>query len=506
MGKVVGIDLGTTFSAVAAVNRYGRAEIIPNRERERLTPSVVLFTGNTPMVGSHARHAAATDPENVVQLIKRQMGNPSWKFPTMDGFYTPEEVSAIIIKRLKEDAQAVLGERICEAVITVPAYFDDAQRKATQDAGRIAGLKVLRVINEPTAAALAYGMDQLDQSQTVLVYDLGGGTFDVTIMRISDGEVSVIATCGDRNLGGFDWDNYVMDFLNEEFMKQGGRDLSEIPALEQDLRNKAELAKKILSSRDSTDVLLSDGDKDILIQLGLAEFEAMTAPLLNRTANIMELVLEEARLGWDSIDKVLLVGGSTRMRAVSALIEAITGKPPSMELHPDEVVALGAAVQAALLQIAEGESGLVEAESFPLVKINDVCSHSLGVITHDEFGRSKNTIVLPRQTPYGIEVSETFCTLEDRQVAIEVQVTEGEEESIEHVEIIGKQEVRIPPYPKGALVELLFQWDLDGLVHIAVFDLTANTRLKEIKFYRQSNLGEQQIRDKAKRLAETAIG
>jgi molecular chaperone DnaK len=220
----------------------------------------------------------------------------------------------------------------------------------------------------------------------------------------------------------------------------------------------------------------------------------------------MELVLEEACLGWDSIDKVLLVGGSTRMRAIPALIEGIVGKPPSMELHPDEVVALGAAVQGALLQIAAGESGPVEAGSFPLVKIKDVCSHSLGVITHDELGRSKNTIVLPRQTPYGTEVSEIFCTLDELQVAIEVQVTEGEEESVEHVEIIGKQEVRIPPYPKGAPVELFFQWDLDGLVHITVLDLTANTHLKEIRFYRQSNLGEQQIQDKAKKLDETTIG
>ena len=506
MGTVVGIDLGTTFSAVAAVNRYGRAEIIPNREGERITPSVVLFAGDTPLVGSLARRAAITDPENVVQFIKRQMGNPSWKFPTDSGFYTPEEVSAIIIKRLIEDAETVLAERVREAVITVPAYFDDAQRKATQDAGRIAGLKVLRIINEPTAAALAYGMEPLGQCQTVLVYDLGGGTFDVTILRISNGEISVIATGGDRNLGGFDWDNYVMTFLNEEFMKQGGCDLSERPALEQDLRDKAELAKKILSSRDNTDVFLSGGDKNISIQLTLIQFEAITASLLNRTASIMSFVLEEAGLGWDSIDKVLLVGGSTRMRAVPALIESIAGKWPSMELHPDEAVALGAAVQGTLLQIAAGESEPVAGESFPLVEIKDVCSHSLGVISHDELGRSKNSIVLPRQTPYGTEVSEIFSTLDDWQIAIEVQVTEGEEELVEQVDIIGKEEVQIPPYPKGAPVELFFQWDLDGLVHITVFDLTANAPLKEIQFYRLSNLGEQEIHDKTNKLDGTAIG
>lgn len=506
MGKVVGIDLGTTFSAIAVVNKNGRAEIIANREGERITPSVVLFDGDTPLVGSLARRSAATVPENVVQFVKRQMGNPSWKYPTANGFYTPEEVSAIIIKRLKEDAETMLGETVREAVITVPAYFDDAQRKATQDAGRIAGLQVLRIINEPTAAALAYGMERAGQCQTVLVYDLGGGTFDVTIMQIGDGEISVIATGGDRNLGGFDWDNCVINFLNEEFIKQGGCDLSESPAFEQDLRDKAEIAKKILSSRDQTTVLLSASDKTTSIPLTRAQFEAMTAPLLNRTGSVMQFVLEEARLDWHSIDKVLLVGGSTRMRAVPALIESMTGKPPSVELHPDEVVALGAAVQGTLLQIAAGESEHSESQSFPLVEIKDVCSHSLGVISHDDFGRPRNSIVLPRQTPYGIKVSETFCTLDDWQIAIEVQVTEGEEEQVEQVDVIGQEEVKIPPYPKGAPVELFFQWDLDGMVHITVFDLTANTPLKEIHFYRLSNLGEAEIQDKAMRLDRTAIG
>jgi molecular chaperone DnaK len=507
MGKVVGIDLGTTFSAIAVVNKHGKPEILANREGERITPSVVFFNGDTPIVGSMAKRLAVANPEKVVQFVKRQMGNSSWKFPTESGqIYTSEEASAIIIKRLKEDAEIMLGETVCDAVITVPAYFDDAQRKATQDAGRIAGLNVLRIINEPTAAALAYGIERMAQRQTVLVYDLGGGTFDVTIMRIGDGEIGVIATGGDRNLGGFDWENQIMNFLNEEFMKQGGGDLSENPTLEQDLRDKAEIAKKSLSSRDKTTVFLSAGGKNASITLTLAQFDELTSSLLNRTGNLMELVLEEAGLGWESIDKVLLVGGSTRMKAVPVLIERITGKRPSMELHPDEVVALGAALQGTLLQIEAGKSDLVELGSFPLVEIKDVCSHSLGVISHDEFERPRNTIILRRQTPYGTKVSETFSTLADWQTAIDVQVTEGEEEIVEHVEIIRREEVKIPPYPKGAPVEVFFQWNLDGILHITVFDLTAQAPLSEIHFKALSNLSEQQVREKTNKLARTTVG
>lgn len=506
MGRVVGIDLGTTFSVIAVVNRHGGAEIIANREGERITPSVVLFDGDTPLVGSMAKRLAVAHPENMVQFVKRQMGNPSWKFPSENGVYTPEEVSALIIKRLKEDAERVLGETVRDAVITVPAYFDDAQRKATQDAGHIAGLNVLRIINEPTAAALAYGIERVGQRQTVLVYDLGGGTFDVTMMQISDGQINVIATGGDRNLGGFDWDNQIMSFLNEEFIKRGGPDLSEHPGLEQDLREKAEMAKRILSSRDKTTVFLSAGGKDVSIELTLTHFEAMTKSYLDRTGNIMGHVLEEAGLSWGGVDKVLLVGGSTRMKAVPALIERVTGKQPSMELHPDEVVALGAALQGTLLEIEAGKPDLIELDSFPFVQIKDVCSHSLGVITHDEFERPHNTIVLRRQTPYGARVSEIFSTLADWQTAIDVQVTEGEEEILEQVEIIGRQEVKIPAYPKGAPVEVFFQWDLDGMVHITVFDLTADTPLSEIHFKRLSNLSEQQVSEKADRLARTAVG
>lgn len=276
------------------------------------------------------------------------MGDSSWKFLSEEGVqYTPEEISAIILKRLKEDAESVLGEEVRDAVITVPAYFNDAQRTATQDAGRIAGLNVLHIINEPTAAALAYGITKFQQSQTILVYDLGAGTFDVTIMRVSQSSIDVMATGGDKNLGGYDWDNEVMKFLNEEFQRQGGESLLDDPATEQMLREKAEIAKKTLSRNEKVNVYLSHEGKSLSITLTLEKFNMLTETLLNRTRSLMEMVLEDAQLtSWDQIDKTLLVGGSTRMKAVAALVEQVTGKKPSIELHPDEVVALGQLLEA----------------------------------------------------------------------------------------------------------------------------------------------------------------
>ncbi len=494
MGKVVGIDLGTTFSAISYVNKHGKAEIIANREGERITPSVVLFDGNTPIVGSIAKRSAVVDPLSVVANVKRQMGNPAWKFFTENGdVYTAEEISAIILKRLKEDAETFLGEPISDAVITVPAYFDDAPRKATHDAGRIAGLNVLRIINEPTSAALAYGLEKIQEPQVVLVYDLGGGTFDVTIMQAAKGEIKVLATGGDRNLGGFDWDNEIMKFLNEEFKKQGGPDLFNEPVCEQDLRDKAEIAKKTLSTRDKTSIFLSAGGKNISVNLSREEFEDFNAPLFNRTISIMEFVLEDANLHWKDIDKILLVGGSTRMKAIPTLIEKVSGKKPSMEVHPDEVVAIGASLQGALIQLKEGKSDIVEREFFPLVEIEDVTSHSLGIIAVDEKSKEYNSIILKKNTPIPCKASETYCTIVDNQTEIRIQVTQGEDIDPSAVKIIANQILKIPPYPRGAPVEVFFEYDLDGIIQITVVDLTANKNLGKIPLERTSNLDEESI-------------
>jgi molecular chaperone DnaK len=505
MAKVVGIDLGTTYSAIATVNSHGKAEIVVNREGERITPSVVLFDAEGPIVGSIAKRSAVANPLNVVQCVKRQMGNQSWKFPSESGqIWKAEEISAIILKRLKEDAEILLGEPVRDAVITVPAYFDDAQRKATQDAGRIAGLNVLRIINEPTAAGLAYGIEKVSKTQTVLIYDLGGGTFDVTIMRIGGGKIEVLATGGDRNLGGFDWDNEIMKFLNSEYKKQGGCDLFEDPTLQQDLRDKAEIAKKTLSSRDKTTVFLSAGGKSSSIPLTLSDFEAVTAPLFKRTASIMSFVLEDSHLRWADIDKVLLVGGSTRMRGVPALIERVAGKKPSMEVNPDEVVAMGAAIQGMMLQVESGTADLVERETFPLVEIADVNGHSLGVLALDDFGKHKNFIILTRNTPYGSRVSDTFSTISERQAELHVQVTEGEDADPTYVTILEERTMAIPPYPKGAPIEVFFEYNRDGRVKVTVFDLTAKKELGEMFVNVKSNT-ESDLREKTQKLAKMAI-
>lgn len=519
MGRVVGIDLGTTYSAIAVVNGEGKPDIICNREGERITPSVVLFDGSTPIVGTMAKQSAVVMPLSVVQFVKRQMGNPSWRFRTESGeSFTPEEISAFVIKRLKEDAEAALGEPVDEAVITVPAYFSDAQRKATQDAGRIAGLNVRRIINEPTAAALAYAFDtfrksigpgesgalqRLEQEQVVAVYDLGGGTFDVTIMRLSKGGVEVIATGGDKNLGGFDWDNELMIFLNSEFKEYGGADLYDDPELEQQLRDKAEVAKKTLSSRDKVNVLLAAHGKTASIPVTRDQFEALTAPLLKRTANIMESVLDDAGLRWSDVAKVLLTGGSTRMRAVPTLIKRVTGQTASTELHPDEVVAMGAAVQGIMLDVQEAK--LEQARNFPIVVVSDVTARGMGVVALDDNDEESNSIILPRNTPYGQEYSGEYSTHWDYQETILLQVTEGDDEDLSYVTVIIEHPIPIPRYPKGAGIRITMQWDLSGMVHVKVFDMTAGKPLKNLEIPRKANMSEQDVEDRRQKLSRREV-
>jgi len=503
---IIGIDLGTTFSAMAFINEEAVPEIICNREGERITPSVVLFDGDSPIVGTIAKAATTTSPLNVVQFVKRQMGNKAWKFKTDTGAsFTAEEISALILKRLKDDAEVALGKIISDAVITVPAYFNDAQRQATKDAGRIAGLNVVRMINEPTAAALAYGLKQDGPTQTVLIYDLGGGTFDVTILRVGEGEISVVATGGDKNLGGFDWDNAVMNYLNEQFKSAGGPDLFDNPEQEADLRSKCELAKRTLSSRDSTIVLMTVHGKPVKAQVTLEQFEKVTEPLFKRTVSIMEFVLEEAKLSWNDINKILLVGGSTRMRGVSRWISKATGIIPSAELHPDEVVALGAAIQATLCRRDSGEIIQASGSLLPVLRVTDVNSHSLGVIALNENEQDFNSIILPKNTEIPCRASDTFSTVVDNQRQIRVRVTQGEDKNIEYVEVIGEATVSLPRYPKGAPIEVFFEYDLNGQIRVSVKDLTTDKMLDEsfTVFVRNANLLPEIVEQK--RVALTKI-
>ena len=336
MSHVLGIDLGTTNSVVAVINDYGRPEVLVNDYGERITPSVVMFDGQQVLIGSEAKNSAVLRPADTVQFVKRQMGNPDWRFyPSNGDEYTAEHVSALILKKLKQDAERTLGEPVTQAVISVPAYFDDAKRTATQDAGRIAGLEVLRIINEPTAAAIAHGLDFLGH-RTAAGLRPRGGTFDVTAMNVAPGQLDVVATGGDPHLGGFDWDNELMVLLNKRFMDAGGPDLFADPESEQDLRAKVEQAKKRLSQVEHASVHASAQGFTERLTVTREEFDEVTASLLDRCAIILDQVREEAGWDWSHVDQILLVGGSTRMPQVPALVQRLWGKRPSSEINPDQ--------------------------------------------------------------------------------------------------------------------------------------------------------------------------
>jgi molecular chaperone DnaK len=493
VGQVVGIDLGTTYSAVAVVGASGKPEILVNRDGERLTPSVVFFDADGTLVGSMAKRSAATSPLDVVQFVKRQMGNKDWHFePTSGGSYTPEEVSAIILRRLKEDAELFLGDgQVTDAVITVPAYFDDARRRATKDAGKIAGLNVLRVLNEPTAAALAFGLD-LGGHGTVMVYDLGGGTFDVTVMKIGDGVFDVLGTDGLHELGGFEWDNRLMLWLNQQYQNEGGADLTESFEAEADLREKAELAKRTLSSAPQARVILSHGGVTRTITVTRETFEDLTSDLLNQSRDLTITLAEELGLSFDRIDNVLLVGGSTRMPQVARMLEQVTGKPPLRAGNPDELVALGAGIQARL------ETGTSESpESGPAPVILDVTSQSLGTLALDEQTRKLcNAIIIRRNSKIPAEGSDIFSTVRDGQTEIRVQVTQGDDEDPEYVRIVtkeGGQLFSIPPYPAGAPIQITFHYDIDQTIQVEVTDLNSGKALGTFEVDNVANLSDEEV-------------
>jgi len=360
----------------------------------------------------------------------------------------------------------------------------------------------LRIINEPTAAALAYGAEKIRERQTLLVYDLGGGTFDVTVMRIEAGKIDVIATGGDKNLGGFDWDNLLMMHLNEKFMAAGGPDLFEDPASEYDLRDKAEICKKNLSNLDRTLVHFQAGGRTLAVEVTLEIFQELSRPLNERTARIVRFVLEDAKFQPEQIDKVLLVGGSTRMRAVPAIIQEIFGRAGSRELDPDKVVAMGAAIQGALLAAESGGASWVDAGAVPPVQISDVSGHSIGVVTVDESGKPYNSVVLPKNNPYGTRQEDTFCTVADGQQSILLRVTEGEGRELEGIPILFEHEIPVPSYPAGSPIRIGFLYTADGTVRIEVYDLTARRPLtNDLKFLRKANKTEQQVNDSQQRLS-----
>ena len=494
MGKVVGIDLGTTFSAIAHVDEYGEPEIIPNAESDRITPSVTMFEEDLVTVGKIAKQNARAVPEQIVEFTKREMGKSKETFFRTFNHknYSPEELSALILTKLKQDAEAYLNTEVTEAVITVPAYFRDAEREATRNAGKIAGLNVLQVLNEPTAAALAYGIDQIGTNQNVFVFDLGGGTFDVTIMNVSESKIQMLATNGDHRLGGKDWDDTIITYVAEMFeIEHGENPLQDLHAY-QDLQLDAIGAKESLSRREKTHIVCGYNGKTTHVELTREKFEELTAELLERCRSLCDVVLSEGNLTWEDIDKILLVGGSTRMPMVQEMIANISGKEINPnEINPDEAVALGAAVQGTLRHISEADPGTADVsdtviERFigpdgdPKVTVTDGATHNLGLVVLNAARESIIHIMIPKMTAIPCEMADQFGTVDNNQRSALIEVVQSLEQDQRTDEIdlfdeykLGECTLELPPgLPEGSPIHVTYRYNLDQVLEVTAKSLS----------------------------------
>jgi molecular chaperone DnaK (HSP70) len=470
MGIPIGIDLGTTNSAVARRNAYGRPEVLPNREGTHLTPSAIYFGTDPPLIGAEAMEWGRVGNDLIASFFKPQMGNPLYRLEFHGRSYDAGDLSALILERLKQDAEAATGETVRDAVITVPAYFADPQRKATIEAGRRAGLNVIRILNEPTAAALAYGLQHSGDGETVLIYDLGGGTFDVTVARITPGEVEVLSTAGDHDLGGKNWDDRIATFLAEKFQAETGIDPLDDPVQLNEVLSIAERAKWSLSERANARITLQLGAERRSYDLDRSAFEAMTFPLMDRTRRLTEEALAEARLGWGALGSVLLVGGSTRMPMVRQYVTQMAGKPPRSGVNVDEAVALGAAIQAAM---DAGASTSDATPKFTLTgarRVRDVMSHSLGVVAVSPDGsRYVNDIVIRRNLPIPAENAKQYlhATHGGRNDRLEVYLTQGESDRPADCSILGRYVFGgIRATDVEVTIDVALSYDANGVVQV----------------------------------------
>lgn len=515
--KAVGIDLGTTFSAIAHIDAYGKPQIIPNAESERITPSVILFDGSHAIVGTMAKQNAVAEPEKIVDFVKREVGKSKTEFAREFGGrqYTAEELSALIIRKLRSDAEKYLGESVTDAVITVPAYFNDAERTATMHAGQLAGLNVLQIINEPTAAALAYGLDKLNSDQTVFVFDLGGGTFDVTIMRIEDHHIKMVASNGDHRLGGKDWDDVIVNWIAEEFEDQHG----ENPLLDlqsyQDLYNRALTAKTQLSSRPKTTVVHSYNGRSIKLELTREDFEARTKHLIEKCKTICEIVMAEANMEWSQIDRILLTGGMTRMPAVRAMISSMADVQIAEDVSPDEAVAIGASIQAILALLHEedrlGERVLpIETrEQFSsadgaLIRVSNITTHTLGVVLWDDSKVEEYVFpMINKMTSIPTEIANSFGTAKPNMKSAVVRVVEGESTVPTECTPLGMCEVELPPFlPKGSPVELTYKYDANQVLEVT---LNAFGKQNQVSIARSVGLSDKELEDATADLSQVEV-
>ncbi len=503
--KAVGIDLGTTFCAVAHVDAYGKPQIIPNSDSERITPSVILFDGQNAIVGTTAKQNAVAEPEKIVDFVKREMGKSKALFSReFNGkIYSAEELSALILKKLKLDAEKYLGEPVTDAVITVPAYFNDAERTATLHAGQLAGLNVLQVINEPTAAALAYGLDKLHSNQTVFVFDLGGGTFDVTIMNIKNNHIRMVASNGDHRLGGKDWDDVIVNWVAEEFDSVHG----ENPLLDlqsyQDLYSRALTAKIQLSSRERTTIVHSFNGKSVKLEITRDEFENRCRHLMEKCKAICEIVMQEANMDWSSIDRVLLTGGMTRMPSVRNMVAAISNVPAADDVSPDEAVAIGAAIQGILALLGEEDEGgervlpmevrdQFSDDAGQLIQVTNITTHTLGVVLWDD-GKIEEYVfpMIRKMTPVPSEMKNSFGTARSNMKNAIVRVVEGESTVPSECTPLGVCDIELPPFlPKGSPVELTYTYNESQVLEVIV---EAYGRQNRVQIARNTGLSDDEL-------------